>query len=313
MGRSSRRLSHAGIRVGLLALLCVLLTWGMGAFAATVSLPSPSSVPPRVPGEVSVSPATPMQGDTLILLITAPAGADVTVRFDGSAVPVFAMSGGIRRALIGTDPDVPAGKHTIAVSVHQDDGVRLQISRTIHLIAGDFGVRNLTLPPKVFGLINPENLAIERRAIVPALTRRSPRVLWHGPFQPPSPGPMGSPYGFQGMYNGHREWWHQGVDFLAPEGSPVVATNEGVVVLAQVLPLGGGTIIIDHGQGVVSEYLHMSGLDVHVGDHVTQGTVIGKLGATGLATGPNIHWGLFVNGIPVNPLFWLEPHPGLTS
>ena len=313
MGRSSRRLSHADIRVGLLALLCVLLTWGMDAFAATVSLPSPSSVPPRVPGEVSVSPATPIQGDTLILLITAPAGADVTVRFDGSAVPVFAMSGGIRRALIGTDPDVPAGKHTIAVSVHQDDGVRLLISRTIHLIAGDFGVRNLTLPPKVFGLINPENLATERRAIVPALTRRSPRVLWHGPFQPPSPGPMGSPYGFQGMYNGHREWWHQGVDFLAPEGSPVVATNEGVVVLAQVLPLGGGTIIIDHGQGVVSEYLHMSGLDVHVGDHVTQGTVIGKLGATGLATGPNIHWGLFVNGIPVNPLFWLEPHPGLTS
>jgi murein DD-endopeptidase MepM/ murein hydrolase activator NlpD len=305
-------MSHAGIRGGLLTLLCILLAWGTSAFAAGVSLASPSSVPPRVPEEVSVSPATPVQGDTLIVLITARAGANVTVRFDGSMVPVFAMSGGIRRALIGTDPDVPTGKHTIAVSVHQDDGAQFQTLRTIHLIAGDFGVRNLTLPPKVFGLINPENLAMERRAIVPALTRRSPHVLWHGPFQPPSSGPMGSPYGYQGMYNGHREWWHAGVDFLAPEGSPVVATNEGVVLLSQLLPLGGGTIIIDHGQGVVSEYLHMSGLDVHVGDHVTQGTVIGKLGATGLATGPNIHWGLFVNGIPVNPLYWLEPHPGLT-
>jgi murein DD-endopeptidase MepM/ murein hydrolase activator NlpD len=254
-----------------------------------------------------------VQGDTLIVLFTAPAGADVTVRFDGSVIPVFAMSGGIRRALIGTDPDVATGEHTIAVSVHQDEGARLRISRTIHLIAGDFGVRNLTLPPKIFGLITPQNLAIERRAIVPALSRRSRNVWWHGPFQVPSSGLMDSPYGLQGMYNGHREWWHQGVDFSAPEGSPVVATNEGVVVLAQMLPLGGGTIIIDHGHGVLTEYLHMSAFDVRVGDHVTQGTIIGKIGATGLVTGPSIHWGLYVNGIPVNPLFWLEPHPGLTS
>ena len=124
---------------------------------------------------------------------------------------------------------------------------------------------------------------------------------------------MDSPYGYQSVYNGRRMWWHQGVDFAASEGAPVVAPNGGVVVLAQGLPLGGNTVVIDHGQGVLTEYLHLSAFAAHVGARVERGALIARIGATGLVTGPSLHWGLYVNGTWVNPLFWMDAHPGLTQ
>ena len=107
-------------------------------------------------------------------------------------------------------------------------------------------------------------------------------------------------------------WWHQGVDFAAPEGSPVIAANAGIVALAQGLPLGGNTVVIDHGQGVLTEYLHLSTMVVHPGERVDRGGLIARIGATGLVTGPSLHWGLYVNGKWVNPLFWTESRPDLT-
>lgn len=292
---------------GLAGALSASVTWGPGALATAVPAPVPAS------GEIRVTPESPVQGDTLTVLFPAAAGVEVTVRFDGSVIPAFAVPGGFRRALIGTDPDVPSGGHTITVSVREDDGSWHKVSQAVRLVPGQFGRRSLTLPPKTFGLITSENLAIERRALAPVLSRRTPVAWWQGTFQAPSTGVMDSPYGLQGEYNGRRMWWHQGMDYSAPEGSPVTAANAGIVVLARPLPLGGGTVVIDHGQGVLTEYLHLLEFSVHVGDRVARGALIGKIGATGLVTGPSIHWGLFVNGIPVNPQFWMEPRPGLTS
>ena len=187
------------------------------------------------------------------------------------------------------------------------------MTQTVHLAAGRFGVRHLTLAPTTFGLITPQNLAIESRALVPVLNRRTSTAWWDGAFAVPSDGPIDSPYGEQGVYNGHREWWHMGVDFAALEGAPVSAANAGVVALARSLPLGGNTIVIDHGQGVLSEYLHLSAFEVREGARVERGTVIGRIGATGLVTGASVHWGLYVNGLPVNPLFWTVSRAGLTA
>jgi len=261
---------------------------------------------------VEITPAEPVQGDTLIVLVRAPAGAAVAVRFDGTPVPVF-TAGESLRALVGTDPDTVVGRHLFAVRITHPGGPSAWTVRTVHLGTGKFGVRSLTLPPKTFGLITPQNLATERRALQPVLSRRTPVAWWHGPFQAPSAGQMDSPYGEQGIYNGHREWWHQGVDFDAPAGAPVTAANAGVVVLARALPLGGNTVVIDHGHGVLTEYLHLSAFTVSESDRVAKGAVIGRIGATGLVTGPSLHWGLYVAGRWVNPLYWLVGRPGLTS
>jgi len=103
------------------------------------------------------------------------------------------------------------------------------------------------------------------------------------------------------------------MDYAASAGAPVVAANAGVVVLAQALPLGGNTVVIDHGQGVFTEYLHLSAFTVRAGARVPQGALVGRIGATGLVTGPSLHWGLFVNGTWVNPSFWMEPRLGVTQ
>jgi hypothetical protein len=287
-----------------------------GPGAPAPSIPSPATpVPlaPLAPGDISITPGSPIQGDTLIVLVSASPRASVTVRFDGTQFPVYATASGLRRALIGTDPDSAIGAHTIKVDVAEEGAAPHRVSRVIQVESGHFMVRNITLPPETIGLVTSRNLEIERRALGPVLSLRTPVALWQGPFHAPSAGQMDSPYGFGSFYNGRRMWWHGGADYADAEGSPIMATNSGIVALAQALPLGGNTVVINHGQGVLSEYLHLSAFTVHKGDRVDRGTLIGRMGATGLVTGPSVHWGLFVNGVPVNPLFWIESRPGLTD
>lgn len=248
-----------------------------------------------------------------MVLVSAPAGAEVRVRWDGRALSLFRLPDGSRRALIGTDPDVALGAHTLSATVAEATGPTVRLSQVVRIRSGRFGIRNLTLPPHTFALITAKNLSTEQRALGPVLSLRTPVAFWSGAFQAPSSGAMDSPYGEQGVYNGHREWWHQGIDFSAAEGSPILAANGGMVVLAEMLPLGGNTVVIDHGQGVLTEYLHLSAFAVHKGSRVERGVPIGRIGATGLVTGPSLHWGLYVNGIPVNPMFWMVPRPWLTS
>ncbi len=288
-----------------------MLCAGLAAIAVA-GLPSALSAPPDDNHEiVRIAPAAPVQGDTLAVVVAARGPAAVSVRFDGAGVTAYALTDGARRALIGTDPNIAPGSHTVSVIITEAGTPPVRWSQAVQIKPGQFGARTLTLPPATFGLISPENLATERRALGPVLSRRTPEAMWTGAFLAPSSGVMDSPYGMQSMYNGHRTWWHQGVDFAAEAGSPVVAANAGIVALAQALPLGGNTVVIDHGQGVLTEYLHLSAMTVRPGARIDRGALIGRIGATGLVTGPSLHWGLYVNGNWVNPLFWTEPRPDL--
>ncbi len=262
---------------------------------------------------VTVVPEAPVQGDTLSVIVTAPRSSAVGVSFDGTSVTAYALPGGARRALIGTDPTVATGAHRLVVTVTQRGRAALRIPRDVRIGSGRFGVRTVTLGAKTAGLISAENAATERRILGSVLSRRTPEALWSGPFAAPSDGTMDSPYGDQSFYNGRRAWWHQGMDYAASAGAPVVAANAGVVALAQLLPLGGNTVVVDHGQGVLTEYLHLSAFTVRTGARVANGTMVGRIGATGLVTGPSLHWGLYVNGTWVNPLYWMEPRPGVTQ
>jgi len=298
------------------ACLCVVsAAAALGALPSSGAVASEAGASPS-PGTVRVFPSVPVQGDTLIVLVSVPTGtAVVVITFDGGAVAAYPIPGGEFRALIGTDPEVPAGPHAIDAVVREAGGAVRRLTQTVRLAPGRFRVLQLTLPPTTSGLVTPQNLAIESRVLVPVLNRHTPTALWEGTFAVPSGGRINSPYAYgeQGVYNGLREWWHGGVDFAAPEGAPVSAANAGVVVLARSLPLGGNTIVIDHGQGVLSEYLHLSAFAVGEGARVQRGVLIGRVGATGFAPGLGLHWGLYVNGVPVNPLFWTVSRPELTA
>ena len=282
--------------------------------AAAVLVVGP--LPSRAAGAaepVVIMPAAPVQGDTLAILVRATLGSTVAVRFNGSPIQAFAEGEGTWRALRGTDPDTPPGTYPVDVVITAPGGGVDTLRRSVRIGPAQFPERHLTLPPSTTALITPKNLAIERAALNSVLGRRTPETLWHGPFRMPVTGQIDSPYGEMGLYNGVREWWHQGVDFPAPAGAPVAAANGGAVALARALPLGGNTVVLDHGQGVLTEYLHLSALLVHPGQRVAQGEPIGRIGATGLVTGPSLHWGLYADGHWVNPLFWTTARPGLTE
>ena len=126
-------------------------------------------------------------------------------------------------------------------------------------------------------------------------------------FTWPVTGRISGRFGNQRIYNGTPGSAHSGMDIAVPKGTPIKAPAAGTVVFADPgLYLTGGTVLIDHGHGIGSNFLHMSELDVKVGDTVAQGRVIGKVGATGRATGPHLHWGMTWYNVRIDPLLVLQ-------
>ena len=128
-----------------------------------------------------------------------------------------------------------------------------------------------------------------------------------GFVRPVEGGRISGVYGSQRILNGEPRSPHFGLDIAVPTGTPIVAPAAGVVSFAEPdLYLTGGTLLIDHGHGLTSSYLHMSRLDVSAGQRVEQGQVIGAVGATGRASGPHLHWGLNWFDVRLDPALLLE-------
>ena len=143
-------------------------------------------------------------------------------------------------------------------------------------------------PPEIAARI-----AREQAAVAKARERDDARSDFAQGFVWPLQGRVTGRFGRQRIYNGTPAAPHSGTDVAAPQGTPLHAPAAGIVIFADPgLYLTGGTLLIDHGQGVSSAFLHLSSIDVKVGDRVEQGQVLGKVGATGRATGPHMHWGL---------------------
>jgi murein DD-endopeptidase MepM/ murein hydrolase activator NlpD len=125
----------------------------------------------------------------------------------------------------------------------------------------------------------------------------------------PAHGPISGVYGSQRILNGEPRAPHMGVDIAAPMGAPVVAAAGGVIRLAETLFLTGNTVLIDHGYGLETSYAHLSRLEVAPGQRVRQGEEIGRVGATGRATGPHLHWGMEWFEVRLDPQLVVAPMP----
>ena len=123
------------------------------------------------------------------------------------------------------------------------------------------------------------------------------------PFELPISGRVSGVYGSQRILNGTPKQPHLGVDIAATEGTPILAPADGVVILAHPnMVLTGQTLMLDHGAGIKSIYIHMSATSVRLGDHVVRGQQIGAVGKTGRATGPHLHWGISWYGVQIDPV-----------
>ncbi|MDA7011121.1 MULTISPECIES: M23 family metallopeptidase [Pseudomonas] len=121
----------------------------------------------------------------------------------------------------------------------------------------------------------------------------------------PVNGPLSSKFGVRRFFNGEERNPHSGLDFAVPAGTPIKSPAAGKVILTGNYFFNGNTVFVDHGQGFISMFCHMSKIDVKVGDLVARGGVVGKVGATGRATGPHMHWNVSLNDARVDPAIFI--------
>ena len=253
--------------------------------------------------DVQILPASPAQGDTLSVILQGESSSKMpTVTVGDTAYTAFPLSNNRYRALVPTSPNTAPGRMTLRV---EGPGG----TNNIDVNVGDrsFNTQYINLSPGRAGL---EGTDYEFDSLDALRALRTPTRYWNGPMARPSTGYVSSAYGNQRYYNGvfAEGYYHRGVDYAAGSGSPIYAPAAGRIALvgkeSDGFVLNGNTLGIDHGQGVTSVMIHLSGFAVNEDDMVEQGQLIGYMGATGFATGPNLHWGLFVNGISVDPVPW---------
>ncbi len=155
---------------------------------------------------------------------------------------------------------------------------------------------------------NAQNLArIERELAEQTAAYRqfSPRQPSNLLFDRPVNGPLSSPFGLRRFFNGEERNPHSGLDFAARSGTPVKAPAAGRVILVGDYFFNGRTVFLDHGQGLISMFCHLSAIDVQPGDELARGAVLGRVGATGRATGPHLHWNVSLNDARVDPAIFI--------
>lgn len=230
------------------------------------------------------------------LLATAPAGTKA-VTLDGKAVRV-ADDG---RFLIAFDRDAAPDAELVATLAN---GRR--IAQILAIAPRAWRLERLDSLPRIsqpsaeFQRRRPPELA----RIAAARAQASDVSGWRQQFVWPTTGRISGLFGSQRIYRGEPGSYHSGTDIARPTGTPIVAPADGVVILAAQsdFTLEGRLLMLDHGMGLNSAFLHLSRIDVREGDRVRQGQTIGAVGATGRATGPHLHWSMKWNAARIDPL-----------
>jgi len=271
--------------------------------ASSQRVASPTVQPQRAPVRVSFSYAGSMiQGG--LVIGTAPAGTSM-LSFDGAAIPV-APDG---RFLIAFDRDA---KPTATLVATLGDGREVRDTLTVAPRAWDISkldtVPKYPVPQPEFERLRPAELAqinAARRVVTDA-------AGWREPFMWPVLGRISTLFGSQRIYkNGEAGSYHSGLDIARPTGTTVLAPADGVIILAADHPftLEGNLLMIDHGMGLNTAFLHLSKITVHVGERVRRGQPVGLVGMTGRASGPHLHWGMKWRESRIDPLLVTGPMP----
>ncbi|MCW5824320.1 MAG: M23 family metallopeptidase [Cyanobacteria bacterium TGS_CYA1] len=260
---------------------------------------------------LQLSNASPLQGETIKVTSTAgDAQTSPAVSFNGESIKMFPAESrkgnetggdGTRyEALLAIPVLLTPGNYPVKV------GNR---SQTIHVQNAHFRIQNLTLPK------DKDNFNAspgEKEEMNKAKATLTDTRMWNGIFEKPVSGArMSSSFGVRRRVNGKLlpDYFHSGADFAAGIGTPIKSVAPGVVIAARphkIAKLHGNFVCIDHGQGVISIYIHMNSIDVKKGDRVEAGQKLGTVGRTGRANGPHLHFGIYVNQTATNPKFWFE-------
>ncbi len=277
---------------GLLVLLTLLAGVAPAVLAAQVSL--------------STTPATPVRG-ALFRLRLAPTGPTPVDRVEGTVAdePLhFGREDGVFWTALAPVP-VEGGDSLPLLLVLWDGEQPDTVRTTLAVAAGDYAHERLRVAPS---MAEPDSAARVRIAREIARAREVSRGAqqtarqWSAPFLRPRPTRITSGFGTAREYNGTVTSRHLGTDFAGAVGTPVRATNRGRVALVADFYLAGKVVYLDHGEGLISAYFHLSKALVRTGDTVERGQVIGSVGQSGRVTGPHLHWVMRYGGVTIDPM-----------
>jgi murein DD-endopeptidase MepM/ murein hydrolase activator NlpD len=257
-------------------------------------------------------PARVVNGSPVLLRVTTPS-------------PVLALSGNwlgheiffsfeasrkVWVGLAGVSLETKPGAYPVHLSAQTSAGQTLAYQQEIRVERQRYPRVMLKVPSRYTAPSPEEQRQIEQDKEVKAQAFKivSADREWQGSFDAPVKAPISDVFGVERVFNGAVQSTHQGLDFRVPSGTTVAAVNRGTVLLARPLFFEGNCIVIDHGQGLLTLYLHLSELHVKEGDQVAKGQPIAFSGGTGRATGPHLHLAVRWQGIYLNPRVLLSLH-----
>lgn len=206
-------------------------------------------------------------------------------------------------ALVGIPLTAVPGPHQLTVREAQGEST---LAFTIK--DKQYPAQYLTIPNQRMVNPNPEDQArIEResRILAQALATWSEQAEVDTDFRLPAQGPLSSPFGLRRFFNKQPRDPHSGLDIAAPAGAPISAPADGRVIDAGEYFFNGNAVFVDHGQGLITGYFHLSRIDAREGQVVRKGAPLGAVGATGRVTGPHLHWNVYLNGTKVDPALFV--------
>ena len=262
------------------------------------------------PLRVSLAPPAVPQGAVVRVAVTSAAPLASAVLVDGEKRVILERAdGGMRfSGLLGVDFEAKPGRKTVVVEGTDASGAAVSAAAPLRVVARRFPVNRLTVDPK---FVEPppeeeERIARDREAFRRAFANPLPERIWAGRFALPVETGSRRNFGARRVFNGRTRSRHAGLDLAAPSGAAVTAPAAATAVLAGDFYFPGGSVLLDHGGGLMTMYFHLSRIDVKEGDRVAPGQRIGAVGATGRATGPHLHWGARLHGARVDPVALLS-------
>lgn len=224
--------------------------------------------------------------------------------FMGKKSALIKGPGNCLYGVVAVDLGTKPGVYTLRViyAKTQASAARMEVGKR------DYGVRRITVAKKFMSL-TPKQLAWykeDKAAINAAYRHTADDRLWTGGFVRPLNSKVVGPFGRRSVINGQERSPHGGVDMRGAKGDPIRASADGRVAMVRKTYFGGLMVILDHGQGIMSRYLHLSRAQVKAGRMVRRGQVIGLVGASGRVTGPHLHFDVRMSGARVDPLAWIK-------
>lgn len=267
----------------------------------------PAGTPLPLPlNSIEIYPRRIQDGQSARFTLTASAPITVTGTFLDRAFVAASENNGLTAiALVGVPVGTGAGEYPLQLNIGSAQGQeRLEIS--VRIEGKAYRREFINVLGDRTSLLDPAADEAELNILRTVMSAFNPERYFSGLMGLPAAAGISSPFGSTRTYAGSDlQRIHTGTDFAGAPGSPIIAPASGRVVLADTLNIRGVATVIDHGWGIYTGYWHQSERYVSVGDFVTTGRVIGAIGSTGRVTGAHLHWELWVNGVPVDPMQWV--------